>query len=756
VPEVDVVIAIAGELFVRYARAVAKHGWPVAVTASVLLLNVPRFRLSLRAERWVRLGFLSAVVVAGSAYAWSLIWASDDAYISFRYAENLALGRGLVWNAGERVEGYTDFLWTVVIAAFIRAGADPGHAGILLSLLSFAVVMVTAARFPGRLTGQRLLFGPAPLLCALHYTTASFATAGLETMFGAMLTLLAVERAETGRPLAAGTAAILATMAHPDHAIFYAALGAAHALDRRRRRDMVRYAVPFVFLFVPYFLWRWSYYGDLMPNTYYAKSAGHAYFQQGTIYFLATFIGGGLVFAMPLAVAGAYGIRKTVTGRFAWIGLPLYVVYVAKIGGDFMFGRLFVPVLVFTFVLADVGFRSLLAKDLRLIAATLVTVAALPSLPIGILKPGEIFQGIADERSFTPITDFPKMISAAWGYTLGQAIERHLNWPGRKPLVGLHNIGMAGYYGKVPVFDLRGLTSRSVAHLPIKARGRPGHEKLASPGHAVEAGVALSQEPVYPPPYDSLTRVEFDGFHFFLVQHQPRLVRNLTSRGARLVRSERLDGLLADASKNTPQSIQCHLWFLREYYFASNTDPARRERITKAIASVDPDSSSLESVILEPRSPSSLGFAPVRSISPEPRARDWTSSGDASHWRHEPLLPDQGLTIGRTGPVVFTSTDSDVDDSVGSIVSEPFTVEGDVITFPIAGGMDMHSLTVSLVIDGKPVRSATGCRSEWLGTRAWDVKPFRGARANVVVTDASRNAWGHLVVGTITEWRGPS
>ena len=35
----------------------------------------------------------------------------DDAYISFRYARNLAEGLGFVYNAGERIEGYTNFLW---------------------------------------------------------------------------------------------------------------------------------------------------------------------------------------------------------------------------------------------------------------------------------------------------------------------------------------------------------------------------------------------------------------------------------------------------------------------------------------------------------------------------------------------------------------------------------------------------------------------------------------------------------------------
>jgi arabinofuranosyltransferase len=49
----------------------------------------------------------------------------DDSYISFRYARNLARGLGLVYNAGEHIEGYTNFFWTVLLAGGIRIGLDP-------------------------------------------------------------------------------------------------------------------------------------------------------------------------------------------------------------------------------------------------------------------------------------------------------------------------------------------------------------------------------------------------------------------------------------------------------------------------------------------------------------------------------------------------------------------------------------------------------------------------------------------------------
>src|SRR2546428_487360 len=61
----------------------------------------------------------------GTLQASRLGWTTDDAYISFRYADNLVHGRGLVFNVGERVEGYSNFLWTLWCALGIRLGYAP-------------------------------------------------------------------------------------------------------------------------------------------------------------------------------------------------------------------------------------------------------------------------------------------------------------------------------------------------------------------------------------------------------------------------------------------------------------------------------------------------------------------------------------------------------------------------------------------------------------------------------------------------------
>src|SRR5262245_49795700 len=75
--------------------------------------------------RWT---FAVLALVVAALFAWNVqrTWfLGDDAFISFRYARNLSDGSGLVWNPDERVEGYTNFSWVLLLAAGMRIGLEP-------------------------------------------------------------------------------------------------------------------------------------------------------------------------------------------------------------------------------------------------------------------------------------------------------------------------------------------------------------------------------------------------------------------------------------------------------------------------------------------------------------------------------------------------------------------------------------------------------------------------------------------------------
>jgi hypothetical protein len=111
---------------------------------------------------------IAAAVLVPHAHLFDFV--TDDAYISFRYARNLALSGELVFNLGERVEGYTNFLWTVVLALGIKLGVGPvalsRFLGVALGVGTLAVVVRMSLRLAGEQRSRWHLV--APLLAREH------------------------------------------------------------------------------------------------------------------------------------------------------------------------------------------------------------------------------------------------------------------------------------------------------------------------------------------------------------------------------------------------------------------------------------------------------------------------------------------------------------------------------------------------------------------------------------------------------------
>jgi arabinofuranosyltransferase len=83
---------------------------------------------------------LAALGLVAHALAYRFV--CDDAYISFRYAYNFAHHGELSYNRGERVEGYTNFLWTLAIGLLMRVGVEPELSSQLLGATSGAAALV--------------------------------------------------------------------------------------------------------------------------------------------------------------------------------------------------------------------------------------------------------------------------------------------------------------------------------------------------------------------------------------------------------------------------------------------------------------------------------------------------------------------------------------------------------------------------------------------------------------------------------------
>jgi arabinofuranosyltransferase len=574
-----------GEVLGSYASTLGDNlvGAVLAALAALAYVAVAARRGELRLPPWAPVAALALISILGVAWAWHLRWLADDAFISFRYANNWSEGRGLVFNVGERVEGYTNFLWTAILTGADWLGFDIPSVAIVLCLASHVGVLIMTTRLVRQLApeGRPVIVSLAAVTIAASYLAASFATGGLETTFGALLVLGAVDRARAGQLVRAGALGIAATLAHPDHAIFYVALGGVLALRRTPIRQLAGYAAPFAVVYVPYFLARWHYYGLPLPNSYYTKSGGASYFSQGSFYLIASVVGAGLFGVLPLAIYGVVRRRRELSVQFVAVAMPLYLIYVAKIGGDFMLGRLLIPVLPFGFALAEVATRELIvARRWRIVAPALV-VASLACVPTRIIEPEQFRWYLTDERTFYELDTLDPLVMKGGIFRRVAMLHRYLGGHVPSPVYAAYAIGIVGWVARWRVVDIHGLIDPELSRFAVDERGRPGHERRASKDHIYRLGADVSAESVYEGRYDELTKLVIGGETYSMVRYHATWLDPLrTDPTARFVRfPEYLDDYIAALPTKTRAELGRDLSFFERYYFATNPDPARHAKL---------------------------------------------------------------------------------------------------------------------------------------------------------------------------------
>lgn len=246
-----------------------------------------RARIRLRALALALLAALPIAVFAGHA-AFFGDWLIDDAGITFAYARNLAAGHGLVAQPGvPAVEGFSNPAWTLLLSFFFALGLfDPVLTPKLLaSALVCATfwVLLRPAREAAEGRGWLVL---APALLAVSTPFVAWTTSGLENplvaLLGALLAAHAVAAAERGADaplMAAGACAALLALTRPDAIVLSAgvplglavALGAGRGSVRDGLAGLARFGIGFAPLYGGYLGFRLAYYGEWVPNTYFAK-----------------------------------------------------------------------------------------------------------------------------------------------------------------------------------------------------------------------------------------------------------------------------------------------------------------------------------------------------------------------------------------------------------------------------------------------------------------------------------------------------
>jgi len=476
-----VLAALLSIVYSRYYAAPLSFAWlgTIAICATALGALLARDTISR-----IALAAMS-FLMSFSGMLWAS-WLTDDAFISFRYAQNLVAGHGLVYNVGERVEGYTNFLWTMLAAAGLWSGADI----IFLAYIS-NILIGLAILFLSYWIASRQLGSPWALLAALFVSTSQSLLvytgrgSGLETGLFTLLVLAAggcALHAETRRWY--GVLFALATLTRPEGillmalTVMYQCLTLPQKQSNRLARIVANLKLlapiiaSYLIIFVPFFIWRLSYYGELLPNTFYAKTGGGLrQIPRGLGYTGRFLLSLGGPFALLSIAALVRDWRATLASwrGYVLVMIAAYTLYIIVIGGDHFPGdRFFVPLVPwFALMMAD-GIAQLYAgwrERLRLAAP--IALSAILLLYTG----NALFRG----------ADFEIVIK---GDDESLGIWRELGWwfsDHARPdeSIAAMGAGAIAFYSDRTTIDLLGLNDKHIARVQSDTigAGTAGHEK---------------------------------------------------------------------------------------------------------------------------------------------------------------------------------------------------------------------------------------------------------------------------------------
>ncbi len=419
-------------------------------------------------------------------------WLFDDALISMRYAWNWAHGNGLVWNAGERIEGYTNFLMVALMTP-IHWILPLRFAPLAVQILNLGFGIAVATQLCGLVEDSETpveerekVKTSALFLLLSYYPFLYWTLLGMEPVLITLFFLLIVrngmkpEQTRTRRDdLRLAGFQILAWLCRPDSILFSVPLWLAVVYARQRKVDFRRAGLVLGLLVGAVALHtgvRKIYYGDWVPNTFYLKASGLTLSEKlhNGFLFLRPFFAQ----VIPLAGLAVAALVKGPGRRFAVPGLGLLAIvlgYQLSIGGDTFLDlwRFMVPAMPLLMLSASIFLTRFIAEKVSAEARTVTLAVAVVTTAVWL---NATFLPWWTDLKETP----GRKVTHQFIY-IALALDDILK-PGAS--VGVFSAGTIPYYlPHLRAIDFLGKSDRTIArsrpHLyPIKGLlTLPGHNK---------------------------------------------------------------------------------------------------------------------------------------------------------------------------------------------------------------------------------------------------------------------------------------
>jgi hypothetical protein len=420
---------------------------------------------------------VSIGLLAEAAYHW---WPRtvDDAFITFRYAQNLVDGLGPVYNPGERVEGYSSPIWMLGSAAVIALGIDPVVASKWAGLLcagALSVAVYVALRATGaRSWGAGLATGAVGGSFVLQlWSTSGMETAAYAASFFVALAIASCIGKTVRGALWVSAFLAAASLTRPEGLMFWG-IGFLLYLGgvRTQPRRLLAYALPGLAI-ASHFAFRFAYYGSLFPNTYYAKTGGGPRMWSQGLDRLTGFLSEpAIAILMSVAFVGfVMGLSKRETRHAAALmggAALIHLVYVVSVGDDGLFKyRFYVPIVGPLAFLVGLLFHAPAAVPMSRATPLDRLLAGLGALAIFIAVPLSVSQFHSEA--------LPGLRGGMLQYLEGNIkLGRHLAATrGPDTVIAVPSAGAIPFYSRLPTIDMYGLNDAHIARVRFRD-GVPG------------------------------------------------------------------------------------------------------------------------------------------------------------------------------------------------------------------------------------------------------------------------------------------
>lgn len=400
-----------------------------------------------------------AAVVARMVFHALTGFTYDDAFITFRYAENIVAGEGFVYNLGQRVLGTTTPLFTLILSILITAGIPTLKAAMSVSLLCSGLTAVLVYRFARSLRFAHFTLLPV-VLYILFPRLLPTDTSGMETALFTLLVTASFYYLHKRLPFYAIGAATLAGMTRPEGFLIVGIVLVQSAW--RDRRYLIALLGTSAAVVLPWIIFAWLYFGSPVPNSITAKLALYSRFGTMSIWDSFVFLMGwhnpmGLPLVL-LAIAGGWWLNRK--QNFGLVEIVWLVLMVAGLSTSSTHLFLWYIAPIYPVYLLFAGAAPLALADRWKLMSTYSRPTA-----AGIIVLAIVILVAANYRTVDYYRNYQSHLDAVHK-SIGEYLHTHA-----KPndVVAAEDIGYMGYYSGLTIVDRDGLVSPEV--VPYNAKG---------------------------------------------------------------------------------------------------------------------------------------------------------------------------------------------------------------------------------------------------------------------------------------------